>query len=307
MVYLFYCCYLLRSLHPNYQNKVYVGSTPDPIKRLRQHNGDLTQGAYKTEKRRPWEMVLFVYGFPSQQSALQFEWAWQHPTKSRHTKRQCIYETAQSKLGPPAHANLYFTKLRALYDLLCTKPFTRWPLKIHFMTLSHQVLFLTEAPSGCLTNLPSQLYLSNGPMQDLISFIDPSDSDDPSAGWFDDLPNDIDCHVCRLAMNKKATDRYVCCPGNYSQSCIMVAHLTCLANLFLSNDVSCNLIPVEGQCPACATRLVWGDLIYDMQLRKIRYNSSIANDDNNNDEINKDNDDGSGGANNHDLNDNDTT
>ena len=50
----FYCCYLLASTVPRYKTHAYVGSTPDPIKRLRQHNGDLTQGAKKTSKKRPW-------------------------------------------------------------------------------------------------------------------------------------------------------------------------------------------------------------------------------------------------------------
>lgn len=50
----FYCCYLLASTVPRYKTHAYVGSTPDPGKRLRQHNGDLTQGAKKTSKKRPW-------------------------------------------------------------------------------------------------------------------------------------------------------------------------------------------------------------------------------------------------------------
>lgn len=50
----FYCCYLLCSTVPRYKTHAYVGSTPDPVTRLRQHNGELTQGAKKTSKKRPW-------------------------------------------------------------------------------------------------------------------------------------------------------------------------------------------------------------------------------------------------------------
>jgi len=64
----FYACYLLRSLKVPNSQKTYVrsdcpfaqtaynqvGSTPDPPRRLRQHNGELTQGAWKTSNGRPW-------------------------------------------------------------------------------------------------------------------------------------------------------------------------------------------------------------------------------------------------------------
>ncbi|PWN39289.1 hypothetical protein IE81DRAFT_343441 [Ceraceosorus guamensis] len=82
----FYAVYLLRSLASSNSTKTYIGSSPDPARRKRQHNGQLTGGAWKTRTGRPWETVAVVWGFGSKIAALQFEWAWQKPHLSRHLR-----------------------------------------------------------------------------------------------------------------------------------------------------------------------------------------------------------------------------
>jgi structure-specific endonuclease subunit SLX1 len=67
----FFCCYLLRSLCPRSKSRTYIGFTVNPRRRIRQHNGEIASGAWRTRRGRPWEMVLCIYGFPSNVAALQ--------------------------------------------------------------------------------------------------------------------------------------------------------------------------------------------------------------------------------------------
>lgn len=45
-------------------------------------------------------------------------------------------------------------------------------------------------------------------------------------------------------------------------ACELLAHLTCLADLFLEPG---EYIPIQGNCPFCSTKLKWGDLIRKMK------------------------------------------
>lgn len=55
--------------------RCYFGATVDPIRRLKQHNGLLVGGAYRTRGRGPWKFHLVIEGFQTWKQALSFEWA----------------------------------------------------------------------------------------------------------------------------------------------------------------------------------------------------------------------------------------
>jgi predicted GIY-YIG superfamily endonuclease len=57
----------------------YAGVSPDPVKRLRKHNGEISGGAkYTTGKGPGWTHVCLVSGFQTKTQSLQFEWAVKH-------------------------------------------------------------------------------------------------------------------------------------------------------------------------------------------------------------------------------------
>ena len=72
--------YVIQSLAPRYGKRgnrlpgfFYVGASTDPLRRLRQHNGEVVGGGRYTSKHRPWELRA-VYGtYLGQSEALRAE------------------------------------------------------------------------------------------------------------------------------------------------------------------------------------------------------------------------------------------
>jgi predicted GIY-YIG superfamily endonuclease len=61
------------------KNYTYAGVSPDPIKRLRKHNGEICGGAkYTTSKGSGWKHMCIVSGFNTKIESMQFEWAIKH-------------------------------------------------------------------------------------------------------------------------------------------------------------------------------------------------------------------------------------
>jgi structure-specific endonuclease subunit SLX1 len=290
----FYCCYLLRS---NKHTSYYIGSTPNPARRLKQHNGEAKGGAKKTSinNNRPWEMTCIVAGFPSRFAALQFEWAWQHTHETRHIekdvrearlelmKKKSKAKTTQSpskrKQKPPMSLK---ARLENLHCLLGVKSFERWPLNITFFSLDvfkSWELYSSKMESPLRKGVLVQLILSDEmpPVSaaERTKYI-PSAISNINVTYEACKPHveksrallesrrPLSCATCRERLEHDR-DLFLICPLD---GCRAVSHLACLSRAFLEEENKGDaFIPVKGTCPGCRTKVSWITLIKELSLR----------------------------------------
>ncbi|KAF9594232.1 hypothetical protein IFM89_028889 [Coptis chinensis] len=148
----FFACYLLCSLCPRFKDHTYIGFTINPCRRIRQHNGEITSGASSTQLKRPWEMILCIYGFPTNVSALKFEWAWQHPTGSLVVKKPTSSLESLPGIGD---------NIKLAYKMLNLPPWQSMNLTVNFLSTK----YINDAV-GC-PSLPKQVKVQICPMDEL--------------------------------------------------------------------------------------------------------------------------------------------
>ncbi|KAG6821039.1 hypothetical protein H0H93_007929 [Arthromyces matolae] len=173
----------------------------------------------------------------SMQATLQFEWAWQHPHKSRHLRDEdgkAIFNQHRSK---QLKANIQYVVLilfsiglqlsttRLVYQMISTHPYNTWPL--------HVKLFTDEA----------------------VSAWSEAARDSKS------LPPGFTCSIELEGVDGKAGRK-----GSGRQEPISVqdaiSHMACLAQTFLnSNPNPVTVIPRGGSCPSCKSYVLWGDIV----------------------------------------------
>ncbi|KAJ2353438.1 Slx4p interacting protein [Coemansia erecta] len=238
----FYCCYLLQSLKPGSRSHVYVGSTPNPVRRLRQHNGEISAGAAATRARRPWEMLLIVYGFPSRASALQFEWAWQNPHLSRHASFDAVPYELQPTLYGSAQKKLE-TKLVALCAMLALPPFRLWPLQVACPDTQLHADILSRAERH---GVPAHIRIGQ---QDIGAVFAQAPLSRPYLGPPE--PGE-QCALCRQVLEEER-------PRGACPACSTQWHLICLASR--AECRSETLVPATAHCTECGQELIWGDLV----------------------------------------------
>lgn len=157
----FFACYLLSSLNPRHKGHTYIGFTVNPSRRIRQHNGEIGSGAFRTKSRRPWEMVLCIYGFPTNISALQFEWAWQHPKESLVVRKAAASFKSLSGIA---------NKIKLAYTMLTLPTWQSLDLTVNFFSTKY-----TVHSAGC-PNLPDQMKVQVLAMDELPCYSESFES-----------------------------------------------------------------------------------------------------------------------------------
>ncbi|KAL6704418.1 Slx4p interacting protein [Coniothyrium glycines] len=289
----FYCCYLLRSKN---RKAYYIGSTPNPARRLGQHNGSSKGGAKRTsmQGKRPWEMTCIVTGFPSHFAALQFEWAWQNTHATRHIERDVrdarLEELHKGKKNPsPTRRRRppmsLEARLKNLHHLLGVSSFDRWPLHIRFFAPDvfvqwerHLAKMTAQLRKGVKVQLtPAELPKLAADVQaemrthfipDIIRSIPVAYEDskmyvEKSKAIFEQ-EHQHTCSVCAETAIV-GTSLLLVCPV---ESCSATAHMDCLSRRFLAEENNKEaLIPHQGTCPSCHSKIEWVTMMRELSLR----------------------------------------
>ncbi|CAE6535791.1 unnamed protein product [Rhizoctonia solani] len=211
-------------------------------------------------------MTMIVHGFPSKLAALQFEWAWQHPYRSRHLR---VTQTKQGKevysqiFKRDSKSNLLKTKIHVARTMLPIPPYSTWPLHVKIFTEEAKQIWdevQKMKPNGPLPDgftISVELEGVDGKARPPVSRrsrarngpIDVKDTEFSSS------------HILNSDINIKHMDhlRVALCPQG---TCMTISHLDCLAQDFLSDPSNPRgLIPRGGVCKACKQYTLWGDVI----------------------------------------------
>ncbi|KAK5656709.1 hypothetical protein OQA88_4256 [Cercophora sp. LCS_1] len=291
-----YTVYILRSTVRH--SSLYIGSTPNPPRRLSQHNGIAKGGAARTSKSnlRPWEMVGLVSGFPSMVAALKFEWALTNPHVSLHipSSSRLTVSTQRRKGRPRRPTKSLVSIVSNLHLLLRVPSFARWPLRLHFFATEVHAAWLkwcstVSEPLRDTLTVGTDFGGTSSKGRELATAEEKEAEDDAEKAkpWgIHALPLDYEpikeyvskgqgvfeferegnCVVCHEAIAAGEGLHAVC----VNDGCEGVGHLSCWSKHFLRDHAPAGdeiILPIQGRCPKCHGEVQWGDMMKELTLR----------------------------------------
>lgn len=197
-------------------------------------------------------MVLIIHGFPNEISALRFEWAWQHPDKSRRLR----HLPGKKKKETP-----FQYRFRIVSEMLRTGPWKRLALTIRWLKQE----YIQDFSPDCKPPVHMPIAYGLVKVKKVGAETGRSKKGNNSVASDDDLGNLSQtsnkhprCSVCNKRI--QADDHTLNC---VHPKCPMISHILCLSNKFLSEKGSTGkeIVPVDGTCPKCKGTVLWGDLI----------------------------------------------
>ncbi|KAI0141593.1 GIY-YIG catalytic domain-containing protein [Xylariaceae sp. FL1272] len=276
-----YTVYILRSTV--HHASLYIGSTPNPPRRLKQHNGEAKGGAARTSRSslRPWEMIGLVSGFPGMVAALKFEWALNNSHLSLHIPHssRISHSTSRKRNGAPKRPRHSLSSIMSNVHLLLSVPsFKRWPLRLHF--------FAPDAHKAWEKWCVGAGTVREG--VDVVTDFGPGDEEAERDWGIHGLPLDYapmtryvqktkdlyaferegDCVFCHQKLEPD-NGLYATCSN---ADCEGTGHLTCWSRSFLNDEngedaQEQEVLPVEGRCPNCYGNVAWIDMMREVTLR----------------------------------------
>ncbi|KAF5383158.1 hypothetical protein D9615_004967 [Tricholomella constricta] len=204
-------------------------------------------------------------------AALQFEWAWQHPDKSRHlrdTNGEALFVHRR-----PKHLK---ANLQIVRTMVSNHPYHNWPLHVKLFTEEAVMAWKDAIQDIAQSPLPLGFTYTvelegvdgksgrvgsgrDGPISVKDEQFTSSYLAKSTAFLATNPP--LHCSVCQEVLENYATDALstALCP---SPTCTAVSHLSCLSKRFLDADITTTaLVPRGGICTSCNTYTLWGDVI----------------------------------------------
>lgn len=251
-----YFCYLLKSNATPKSKATYVGFTVNPYRRLRQHNGDIKNGAFRTCRFRPWIHIAIVAGFPNKITALQFEWQWQHPHLSRITSKQAKEQNIDKQARDAKK------KLEALQILVNSPAWKQLKLSVYIVKenvkVNEEQLQMMFPAANCNLHFVTVDDVSSlhTDLKRTMTNIGPA-------------PEPCSCTLCAIAIEiteqrvskceEAGVQKYWAC-----DVCSACTHLICSSRAIFTESMKANgdvyqpqIIPTTASCPVCATTYDW--------------------------------------------------